>query len=53
MCGALGFVRSERVLENMQFYTLYYCGNCNRTWKILDMDRASKPDHPDSRGSKA
>lgn len=37
-CHRSGFVRLEHVITKGQFYRQFYCGACDRTWEIADVD---------------
>jgi transposase-like protein len=44
ICGAIGFVRKEHILKGASGHTLYYCGQCNRSW--------TEPDTPTARDTR-
>jgi hypothetical protein len=41
-CLKVGFIRREYVLQGGRAMTAFYCGACNRSWKVEDIDRADE-----------
>jgi hypothetical protein len=35
-CAKVGFVRRERVIKGRRSIESFYCGACNRAWKVAD-----------------
>jgi len=52
-CRTVGFVRWEHVFKGGVAYRDYFCGHCERTWRIADTDdddaREDADDDPDTK----
>jgi hypothetical protein len=42
-CGNVGMVRSEHVIRGSKADVVFTCGQCERSWRVPDGTRASKP----------
>jgi hypothetical protein len=50
-CLTVGFVRWENVIKGGVAYRDYFCGHCERSWRVAEQDREREDadDVPDSK----
>lgn len=48
-CHTVGFVRWEHVIKGGVAYRDYFCGHCDRSWRVLESDDDTRREHADDK----